>query len=302
MAPAKTVVTEDGCDAADPARCTVIAVSDAPNPRYGTIDLDYALRMAATAAPDDGPVWMVNLMSYRAQADYADGRDSVISGRAADDLYSPVGILRDIGAEPVFFADVEQQLVGSAPIWDRVAVVKYPTRRSFIDMQSRPDFQEAHQHKDAGTAETIVLGCLPLPYPEPPPGAVFPDWADVPHPPTTEDGPITVVHVMRFADAGAARTIPDEMEAYASAIAAIATKQGARVAGWFAVEGTIIGDGRAWHQVRFNQFPSRRAFMALAADPERQLAQQDHRDTAIDDSYIVLVHPAIAVIAESIGC
>ena len=151
-------------------------------------------------------------------------------------------------------------------------------------------------------AETIVLGCLPLPYPEPPPGVVFPDWADVPHPPTTEDGPITVVHVMRFADAGAALTIPDEMGAYASAIAAIATKQGARVAGWFAVEGTIIGDGRAWHQVRFNQFPSRRAFMALATDPERQLAQQDHRDTAIADSYTVLVRPAIAGIAESIGC
>lgn len=289
-----------------------MAVSGAPNPRYGTIDLDYAGQMAATAAPDDGPVWMVNLMSYRAQADYADGRESAISGRTADDLYSPVEILSDIGADPVFFGDVEQQLVGSAPIWDRVAVVKYPTRRSFIDMQSRPDFQDAHQHKDAGMAETIVLGCQPLPYPEPPPDVVLPDWADVPHPPTIEDGPITIVHVMRFADAVAAQTIPDEMGAaemgayemgaYASAIAAIATRQGARVSGWFAVEGTIIGDGRAWHQVRFNQFPSRRAFMALATDPERQLAQQNHRDTAIDDSYTLLVRPAIARIAESIGC
>jgi hypothetical protein len=72
------------------------------------------------------------------------------------------------------------------------------------------------------------------------------------------------------------------------------------VAGWFAVEGTIIGDGRAWHQVRFNQFPSKRAFLALAADPERQRAQAEHREKAIADTYTVLVRPAIDLIADSI--
>jgi uncharacterized protein (DUF1330 family) len=213
----------------------------------------------------------------------------------ADDRYAPVEILGDIGAAPVVFGDVEQQLLG-APTWDRVAVVRYATRRSFLDMQARPDFQLAHQHKDAGMAETIVMGCVPLPYPAAAPGVVFPDWGDVEHPPTAEDGPITVVHVMRFADPD----VPDEMQAYASAISTIAARHGARVAGWFAVEGTIVGDGRVWHQVRFNQFPSKRAFLALAADPERQLAQQDHRDKAIADTYTVLVRPAIDLIAESV--
>jgi len=280
-------------------RGTVVAMSDARNPRYGTIDGEYGLRLAGTSADDDGPVWMVNLMRYREVADYTDARDTTISGREADDLYAPVEILGDIGAEPVFFGDVDQQLLGT-PNWDRVAVVKYPTRQSFIDMQSRPDFQLAHEHKDAGMAETIVMGCVPLPYPTAPPGVAFPDWADVEHPPTAEDGPITVVHVMRFADAAAALNVPDEMEAYTSAIAAIAARHGARVAGWFAVEGTILGDGRAWHQVRFNQFPSKRAFLALAADPERQRAQAEHRDTAIADTYTVLVRPAIDLIADSI--
>jgi hypothetical protein len=41
----------------------------------------------------------------------------------------------------VFFGDVDQQLLGDAPVWDRIGVVKYPTRRSFIEMQSRPEFQ-----------------------------------------------------------------------------------------------------------------------------------------------------------------
>ena len=33
------------------------------------------------------------------------------------------------------------------------------------------------------------------------------------------------------------------------------------------VDGTIIGDGRRWDQVRFNAFPSKEAFMAVALDP-----------------------------------
>ena len=33
---------------------------------------------------------------------------------------------------------------------------------------------------------------------------------------------------------------------------------GVRIAGWFAAEGTIVGDGRTWDQVRFNAFPSKR--------------------------------------------
>jgi len=274
-------------------------MSDSTNPRYGTVDRDYAIRMATTAPADDGPVWMVNLMKYRAVADYSDGRASTISGKEADDLYAPLDILGDIGAEPVLFGDVDQQLLGE-PVWDRIAVVKYATRKSFIDMQSRSDFQQAHEHKDAGMEQTFVIGCQPLPYPEPPAGVTEVDWADVPHPPTPDDGPITVVHVLRFADPDAARDIPDEMEAYATAIARVATKQGARVAGWFAVEGTIVGDGRVWHQVRFNQFPSKRAFMALAADPQRLAAQEEHRDKAVADTFTVIMRADYDRIAESV--
>jgi uncharacterized protein (DUF1330 family) len=242
---------------------------DSRSPRYGTVYREYALQLATTAPEDDGPVWMVNLMKYREVAQYADGRESTISGREADDLYSPIDTLTEIGAQPVFFGGVDQQLLGDAPIWDRVAIVKYPTRKSFIDMQARPKFQESHKHKDAGMDQTIVMGCQPMPYPQAPEGTLWVDWAHVPFPPTDEDGPVTVVHVLRFEDAEAAHISPDAMEAYTSAAAVVASKHGVRVAGWFAVEGTIVGDGRAWHQVRFNLFPNKRAFMAVVTDPLR---------------------------------
>jgi hypothetical protein len=257
------------------------------------------MRLATTPPDEDGPVWMVNLMKYRDVADYTDGRDEQISGREADDRYTPLGPLAAVGAEVVFAGDVVQQLLGDTPTWDRVGVVKYPTRRSFIEMQSRPDFQALHVHKDAGMSETIVIGCQPMPNPEPPAGPTQPDWSDVPHPPTSDDGPVTVIHVLKYHDAAAAHLTPEAMEAYSRAAGDVAVPNGVRIAGWFAAEGTIIGDGRSWDQVRFNAFPSQAAFLAVATDPARRDAQRTYREPAIADTYALIVRPTINRLATS---
>jgi len=266
-------------------------------PRYGQIDTDYARTLATTAPHEDGPVWMINLMRYRDRAEYDDGRTNALSGREANDAYADQIPLAAIGATPVFVADVEDQLLGAEPKWDRVAVVRYPTRASFISMQQRDDFQRAHEHKDAAMAETIVVGGQPLPLPEIA-GAV--EWSDVPHPPNDADGAYTMIHVIRFHDEARAATTPEHMQAYEEVAGSVAVPQGIRVDGWFAAEGTIVGDGRVWHQVRFNTFPSRRAFMAVALDPERLKAQAEHRATAIADTYSIGVRASINEITASI--
>jgi hypothetical protein len=254
--------------------------------RYGKIDLDYAARLATTPPDEDRPVWMVNLMKYRAVADYADGRDTTISGQEADDLYAPLGPLAAVGAQIVFLATVDTQLLGDTPQWDRVAVVQYPTGRSFIEMQERDDFRELHVHKDAGMQDTIVLGCRPIGNPVLP--SPLPAWSEVPHPPTEQDGPVVIIHVLRFTP-GVGRA----MQGYEALTAAIAVPQGVRIAGWFGVDGTIVGDGRSWDQVRFHAFPSRAAFSAVACDPDRQAAQAEHRNAAIADSYSMVLRPVI---------
>jgi hypothetical protein len=270
-------------------------MSDTRTPGYGIVDRGYAMDLAGTPPEDDGPIWMVNLMSYRERAVY-DGAESDVSGREADDRYAPTEVLADIGAEVVFLGDVEDQLLGDSPRWDRIGVVRYPTRRSFIEMQSRPDFQAKHVHKEAGMAATIVAGCVPIGDPSRADGSPAPvDWTEVPHPPTDDDGPAMVLHLIRFVP-GAAET---HMARYTDHAAEVAVPHGVRIAGWFGVEGTIVGDGRQWDQARFNLFPSRAAFMAVVLDPDRLAAQAEHRETAIEDTYTLVVRPRIDRIAES---
>ena len=281
-------------------------MSDPRAPRYGVVDREYGLRLATTPPDGDGPVWMVNLMKYRDVADYADGRDSAVSGREADDRYTPRGPLAAVGAEIVFAGDVEDQLLGAAPVWDRVGVVRYPTRRSFIAMQQRADFRDLHAHKDAGMEQTIVIGCQPIDALQAADAGVDEvPWSAVPHPPRADDGPVMVIHVVKFADDEgeggdpAAAVTPEQMVAYQRAAAVPASRHGVRVAGWFAAEGTIVGDGRTWDQVRFNAFPSKAAFLAVVSDPERLAAQRAHRERAIADTYTLVVRPTIDLMTPS---
>jgi hypothetical protein len=260
--------------------------SNTHKPRYGTVDREYGMKLATTRPEDDGPVWMVNLMKYRTTAEYADGRSTTMSGREADDAYAPLEQLAKLGAEVVFVADVEQQLFGE-PKWDRIGVVKYPTRRSFIELQTMPGFAEKHAHKDAGMEQTFVIGCQPIAVPQLPASA--PQWSDVPHPPTAEDPEVVVMHVLKFQDASSV----DHMSAYQEIAGSVAVPNGARIHGWFEAEGTIMGDGRTWDQVRFNGFPSKAAFMAVLSDPARLVAQAEHRQPAVADTYALVLRPRI---------
>ena len=270
------------------------------SPRYGQIDHDYGVRLATTSPEDDGPIWMLNLMSYRERADYADGRDHDLSGREADDRYTPLGPLAEVGAEIVFVADVELQFFNDEPAWDRVAVVKYPSRAAFIRMQTLPEFQELHHHKDAGMAQTFVIGCQPMTQPELP-SALRPEPDAIPHPSTPDDPERVVVHVIRFAEEPDPDGSPDEMVAYQEHAGSIAVPHGVEVDGWFRADGTIVGDGRGWHQARFNRFPSLAALQAVFQDSSRLDAQRQHREPAIADTYTLVTRPSVNLLADSLG-
>lgn len=231
-------------------------------PRYGQPNREYGMRLATTPPEQDGPIYMLNLMKYRAVADYADPAAGTRTGREADDLYSPTDVLSDIGAHIVFVANVERQLNGGEPNWERVAMVRYPTRRSFIDMQRRDDFHEKHVHKEAGMEQTIVMGCVPGAPPHSVPGA----------PPTP--GRAVLLQVVRFEDDQARQSFVSS---------AVPGRQ------LFSVEGTILGDGRLWDVATFQEF----------ASVDEAGAQAPAAGAA--DAYALVLVPGIDRIAKSLA-
>tara|TARA_B100000886_G_C20371392_1_gene469746 strand:- start:273 stop:680 length:408 start_codon:yes stop_codon:yes gene_type:complete len=102
---------------------------------------------------DGGPVCMINLMKFREKAKYEDGRETDLTGIEAYDLYGkPTGeLIAELGGEIVFTAVLKGMVVGEVEeLWDVMAIAKYPTLQSFIDMTSSPIYLEAYHHRIAG--------------------------------------------------------------------------------------------------------------------------------------------------------
>jgi hypothetical protein len=183
--------------------------------RYGTPNWEMIGRWLELSPDEDGPFWALNLMKYRDVADYGDaGETSARSGREADDAYAPLGPLAAIGAMVAFHGDVEEQALGQ-PRWDRIGIVRYPSRRAFFAMQQRDDFKQQHVHKEAGMDFTIVMSC---------------------HPTFHESVEPTGALVMAVERGGTPRD---------------AVPQGFHPVVRFDVEGVIVGDDRRWDRVEF---------------------------------------------------
>ncbi len=194
-------------------------MSDSAQPRYGTVDTELVRRWLALAPDEDDAFLAVNLMRYRARADYADGRQTDLTGREADDAYTPLGPLAAVGGTIILAADVAAQPAGG-PDFHRVAIVRYPTHASFFAMQQREDFQQLHVHKDAGMDFTIIFAARP-------PEEVGGD---------EPEGPL-VLRLRRFAPGAGPGPDPDGVAAVME----------------LALEGVIVGDERVWDDARIDR-------------------------------------------------
>jgi hypothetical protein len=113
-------------------------------------------------AEPGGPMWALNLMKYKERAEYADGRETTLTGFEADELYAPHEHLAAVGARIILIAPVVHQLVGNDCRWDRLAIAQYPTRMALLEMSADPDFQKSEEHKDAGMDVSIGMAAFPI--------------------------------------------------------------------------------------------------------------------------------------------
>jgi hypothetical protein len=215
-------------------------MSDLRNIRYATPNLEMLMGWLALDPADDGPFLALNLMKYRERADYLDGRSTTLTGREADDQYNPSapgGPLLAVGGSVPFVGEVERHLAGDATTWDRVAIARYPTRRSFFEMQQLPEFLELHEHKEAGMETTINLACL---------GGPDTVATDVPAPGRPDARVLLTV-------AAPGVEVPDPPSRSV-------------VLADLPVEGEIVGDGRPWQRARFIWFGDADALSAHTED------------------------------------
>ena len=111
------------------------------------------------------PVAMVNLLKFKPLATYEEGTPEAgkgLSGREAYGLYGEgvFKVLARIGAKPLFSAPVQRFMIGAGD-WDAAAVVWYPSRKVFLEMPQREDYQAIHYHREAGLAHQDLIETTP---------------------------------------------------------------------------------------------------------------------------------------------
>ena len=101
----------------------------------------------------EGPIYMLNLLKYKEKAEYADGRETDMTGAEAYSIYAAevVAHLAKVGAVATFSAAVERLMLGEVEdLWDTAAIAMYPSREAMLKMISDPDYQASAVHREAG--------------------------------------------------------------------------------------------------------------------------------------------------------
>ncbi len=91
----------------------------------------------------DGPIYMINLLKFKQKAEYADGRETELSGQEAYRIYAAevAAHLSKVGGKPVIGGQVTALRLGVVEeLWDVVAIAMYPNRKAMLTMITSPDY------------------------------------------------------------------------------------------------------------------------------------------------------------------
>jgi hypothetical protein len=115
----------------------------------------------------DGPVVMMNLLKFRETANYqAEAGMAPCSGKEAYDRYQhafTVAVGAVSQAEVLYDGPCEQVFIGQpgteAADWDKLLLVRYPSRQHFLAMMADDSYRDALVHRYAGLEHTVLIQC-----------------------------------------------------------------------------------------------------------------------------------------------
>ncbi len=120
--------------------------------------------MTFFGAPEDGPFVMVNLLKFKARAEYADGSDSHLTGREAYARYGMAvsRLVEGVGGRIRYSGQVTGLLIGEVEdLWDTVALAEYPSLAAFHQMAMSPEMHAIEHHRLAGLAGQLNIRTKP---------------------------------------------------------------------------------------------------------------------------------------------
>jgi len=118
---------------------------------------------AFKALPRDTPIHMLNLIKYRATADYPDGHPNHGKGLTGREAYREYGraiapILTRVGAQRQWGGGkLECVVTGPAGEWDDAFVMGYPSAAAFLEMVTDPEYRRHVAHRTAAVADSRLI-------------------------------------------------------------------------------------------------------------------------------------------------
>ena len=115
--------------------------------------------------PRDEPVWMLNLVRFRAHAVYAPGHPDAGKGLTGAEAYAAYGrdsgqVFERLGGRIIWRGTMQVMLIGpEAERWDTLFIAHYPTAGAFLAMVTDPVYREAVKHRQAAVATSRLIRC-----------------------------------------------------------------------------------------------------------------------------------------------
>lgn len=120
--------------------------------------------MAFFGGTEDGPFVMVNLLKFKAKAEYEDGSEPDLSGAEAYARYGEAvsKLVEGLGGRIRFSGEVTGLLLGEVDeLWDMVALAEYPSLAAFREMAMSPAMHAIEHHRKAGLAGQLNIRTRP---------------------------------------------------------------------------------------------------------------------------------------------
>lgn len=108
--------------------------------------------------PRQGPVNMLNLVQFRDQAAYPDGRSA--TGAEAYAAYGRESqpIFQRVGGQIIWRGRFELTVIGPEDErWDACFIARYPSPDAFVEMVRDPAYREAVKHRQAAVLTSRLI-------------------------------------------------------------------------------------------------------------------------------------------------